>query len=152
MSPRPTFLAFLGAIGVTAALVVACGSTGSSTFVDETKQNPPTFGGPDGGFGLIDGSSNIDLYANDPPPAWCGPDAGAPPPQPGGTEECPDDKNREGCRCEPIGTRAPCWPGLRVNRANFTGIYVFQRPGVSRSRESKCRSSIHSILRDIATN
>lgn len=117
MSPRPTFLAFLGAIGVTAALVVACGSTGSSTFVDETKQNPPTFGGPDGGFGLIDGSSNIDLYANDPPPAWCGPDAGAPPPQPGGTEECPDDKNKPGCGCTKLGEKAPCWTGLRKHRS-----------------------------------
>jgi hypothetical protein len=33
-----------------------------------------------------------------------------------GTPDCPDDKNLEGCRCEPIGAMAPCWPGLRVNR------------------------------------
>jgi hypothetical protein len=42
--------------------------------------------------------------------------SGPPPDPPGGTPECPDDKNREGCRCDPIGGTAACWPGLRVNR------------------------------------
>ena len=35
---------------------------------------------------------------------------------PGGTLECPSDKNREGCQCQTLGETAPCWPGLRVNR------------------------------------
>jgi hypothetical protein len=47
---------------------------------------------------------------------YCGPDTGTPPEPPGGTPECPDDRNREGCQCEEIGATAPCWPGLRVNR------------------------------------
>jgi len=35
---------------------------------------------------------------------------------PGGTPECPDDKNREGCPCPTPGMEAACWPGLRANR------------------------------------
>ena len=58
------------------------------------------------------------FFADDPPPQYCGPDGGSwtPPPLPGGTPECPDDKNREGCPCDEIGQVAPCWPGKRVNR------------------------------------
>jgi hypothetical protein len=58
------------------------------------------------------------FWADDPPPMYCGPDGmmGPPPIPPGGTPECPDDKNREGCRCDPIGSMGACWPGLRVNR------------------------------------
>lgn len=59
------------------------------------------------------------FFASDPPPQMCNPDGtmGPPPMLPGGTPECPDDKNREGCPCYiPPGEPAPCWPGLRVNR------------------------------------
>ncbi|MBI2893596.1 MAG: hypothetical protein HYY06_08580 [Deltaproteobacteria bacterium] len=58
------------------------------------------------------------FFADDPPPQYCGPDGNAvdPPEPPGGTPECPDDKNREGCPCETVGEEAPCWPGMRVNR------------------------------------
>ena len=35
---------------------------------------------------------------------------------PGGTPECPDDKNRQGCACPKLGDTAACWPGLRKNR------------------------------------
>lgn len=58
------------------------------------------------------------FWESDPPPRQCLEDGTMTPlPEPpGGTPECPSDKNREGCRCEPIGARAPCWPGLRVNR------------------------------------
>jgi hypothetical protein len=38
------------------------------------------------------------------------------PPPPGGTEACPDDKNKPGCPCTEIGKQAPCWTGLRANR------------------------------------
>ena len=56
------------------------------------------------------------FFANDPPPAYCGPDGGAGPVLPGGTPDCPDDKNREGCPCTTPNAQAPCWPGLRVDR------------------------------------
>jgi hypothetical protein len=56
------------------------------------------------------------FWANDPPPATCGADAGVTPKVPGGTVDCPDDKNREGCPCPAEGQTAACWPGLRKNR------------------------------------
>ncbi|NOY94278.1 MAG: hypothetical protein GXP55_24130 [Deltaproteobacteria bacterium] len=72
---------------------------------------------PDGG--IPDVGPNPDaFFAMDPPPRLCLEDGGTGPvpDPPGGTPDCPDDKNREGCRCEGVGTTAPCWPGLRVNR------------------------------------
>ncbi|MGE0784175.1 MAG: hypothetical protein AB7S26_00705 [Sandaracinaceae bacterium] len=68
---------------------------------------------------LRDAAPNPDaFFADDPPPMECLEDgtmrAVADPP--GGTPECPDDKNREGCPCNDIGETAACWPGLRVNR------------------------------------
>ncbi|HVH43066.1 MAG TPA: hypothetical protein VM925_12015 [Labilithrix sp.] len=101
------------ACGSVAALVVACG-TEDSTFPAETA--PPPFGSPDGGFGDGGPVSNDDLYKNDPPPPWCGGGAGDPRPPIGGTEECPDDKNKPGCGCGNIGDTAPCWTGLRRHR------------------------------------
>lgn len=58
------------------------------------------------------------FFADDPPPMVCLEDGGMGPPvdPPGGTPECPDDKNREGCRCDTPGETAACWPGLRANR------------------------------------
>ncbi len=66
-------------------------------------------GGRDGG--AIDPNA---FWQNDPPPRWCGADGGTL--VPGGTPECPDDKNRQGCACPTVGAQAPCWPGLRANR------------------------------------
>ena len=58
------------------------------------------------------------FFANDPPPKYCGPKTGwTPPPLPGGTPDCPDDKNREGCECKKKGATAACWPGKRANRS-----------------------------------
>src|SRR5678816_3170088 len=37
------------------------------------------------------------FYEDDPPPMGC--DGGGQPPVPGGTPECPDDKNLPGCPC-----------------------------------------------------
>jgi hypothetical protein len=54
-------------------------------------------------------------WADDPPPQQCF-DGGLDYPVPGGTPECPDDKNREGCPCKVSGEKAPCWPGYRKNR------------------------------------
>ena len=61
---------------------------------------------------------NDAFWAQDPPPMSCGLDGGMlpPPPIPGGTPECPDDKNRQGCPCAKVGETASCWPGLRKNR------------------------------------
>lgn len=78
--------------------------------------------------GDTDGDSDIDasppqpnpdaFFALDPPPQYCGPDGEPQDPVevPGGTPECPDDKNREGCPCTDVGEEAICWPGLRANR------------------------------------
>ena len=58
------------------------------------------------------------FYVQDPPVMYCGLDGGMynPPPPPGGTLECPDDKNLEGCPCPSPGATASCWPGKRANR------------------------------------
>ncbi len=58
------------------------------------------------------------FWEDDPPPMMCLEDGSSGPPAvaPGGTPECPDDKNREGCPCDEVGERAECWPGLRANR------------------------------------
>src|SRR5437016_5172716 len=69
------------------------------------------------GPGAGDMGLDVDAYwAQDPPPMFCTLDGGAlpPPPIPGGTIDCPDDKNREGCPCPTLGMTAACWPGLRV--------------------------------------
>lgn len=59
------------------------------------------------------------FWAQDPPPAMCTLDGSMLPlpPPPGGTPDCPDDKNRQGCACPKVGTTAACWPGLRANRS-----------------------------------
>jgi len=83
---------------------------------DAGRTVPP---GVDAGPEIPDVGPNPDaFFADDPPPMECREDGtmGPPPEPPGGTPECPDDKNREGCRCTEIGSTAPCWPGLRVNR------------------------------------
>lgn len=111
--PRALF-ATLGSCAVVAALVVACGSDGS------TFENGQPEGGAltDGSFVENPDATKPDLYANDPPSEWCGPETGAvePPPPIGGTEECPDDKNKPGCGCNQFGQTAPCWTGLRKHR------------------------------------
>ncbi|MBL9042029.1 MAG: hypothetical protein JNM83_10535 [Myxococcales bacterium] len=58
------------------------------------------------------------FWENDPPLMSCVPDGGTlpPPKPPGGTPDCPDDKNREGCPCTTLGEKRACWPGLRANR------------------------------------
>lgn len=105
----------LGSLTGIAALVVACGSDDESKF-DDGKLNDPQFGS-DAGFNSDSQIPQDDLYKNDPPPKWCGPDGGpAAPPPPGGSEECPDDKNKPGCFCDTPGKTAACWTGLRKNR------------------------------------
>jgi hypothetical protein len=79
---------------------------------------PPSGWGLDGGTETpTDLMFNPDAFwAQDPPLMFCGFDGGPPPVIPGGTPQCPDDKNREGCPCTTVGMTASCWPGLRANR------------------------------------
>lgn len=92
---------------VVSALLVACGLTSDE---EDDDQPPNRFSQQ---FGQAPAA---DLYANDPPPQWCGPEGAAPPPPASGTEACPDDKNKPGCACSTIGATAPCWTGLRRHR------------------------------------
>ena len=113
LSSRNIFFSFLVS-GSVAAVVIACGSDGS-TFDDGAP--PPSFFG-EGGF-TGDGStstSTVDLYKKDPLPGYCGPDQAAKPPPITGSEECPDDKNKPGCGCATAGETAPCWEGFRRHR------------------------------------
>jgi len=107
------------------ALLLALGLLGCSGLMGEeaaTQPLPPI--GPDAGPistpMKLDGApapSADAFYVNDPPPKYCGPDGGwTAPPLPGGTPECPSDKNLQGCPCTKKGATAACWPGLRKNR------------------------------------
>jgi hypothetical protein len=126
--PTPSFV-FLLAFGFGSGVAAgACGSTNNSTFTDGGTGSDGTlmFGG-DGGInhqhdvqlvGPVDtGAPSQDaFFVNDPPPKYCGVEGGTAPPMVGGTEMCPSDKNLPGCPCGTLGTTAPCWTGLRVNR------------------------------------
>lgn len=107
----------LVAVGSIAALVIACGSDPGSEFTNGGPDAGSSGSIPDGGFGSSSGElPDADLYAKDPPPQWCGPGGDPAPPPPGGTEDCPDDKNLPGCGCTKAGETAPCWTGLRKHR------------------------------------
>lgn len=110
----------------------ACGASGDKSSGDGTLPGDGKDSSVTGGDGTsgTDVGFNIDakafdtsapdygadaFWADDPPPATCG-DTGVTPKPPGGTPECPDDKNREGCPCTGEGTTAKCWPGFRKNR------------------------------------
>jgi hypothetical protein len=57
------------------------------------------------------------FFVSDPAPPMCGQNGTmSTPVQPGGTLECPEDKNREGCPCPTLDMTAACWPGKRGNR------------------------------------
>lgn len=105
-------LRFCCAAAAALSLAAACSST-------TTRQGftPEPTEGPASDFGATAPPPEVDHYANDPPPRWCGPATGeTPPPPPGGTEQCPDDKNKPGCACDTVGETAACWTGLRANR------------------------------------
>ena len=92
---------------------------GGSGGTSSSKGGAPAAGGSFGvgvGGALKDAGPDLDaFFANDPPPMSC--DGGAvTPPTPGGTPDCPDDKNRQGCPCPNVGTTAACWPGFRKDR------------------------------------
>ena len=117
--PRSVFSSVtmaLGAVASVAFVVAACGSSSDSTFGD------PDAGGSSSGFvdGSVLGNGSTpdagDTYANDPPPMYCVLPGQPTPTKPGGTQQCPDDKNLPGCGCDMLGATAACWTGLRVNR------------------------------------
>jgi hypothetical protein len=56
---------------------------------------------------------------------------------PGGTPDCPGDKNREGCPCPEEGLEADCWPGERRHRDH----------GICRDGRTVCRKSDEFGLR-----
>ncbi len=103
----------IGVLGSVTFVIAACGSSGDSTFGDPDSGNP-TFQ-TDGPLGNAKPDSG-DPFANDPPPKYCVLAGQSTPPKPGGTEACPDDKNKPGCGCTTLGEEAACWTGLRVNR------------------------------------
>ncbi len=55
------------------------------------------------------------FFVDDPPPPACNGNMNKPS-NPGGTPECPADKNLQGCSCTNPGATAPCWPGYRKHR------------------------------------
>jgi hypothetical protein len=114
-------------------LVGACGSSSPEGGYNGPDTDGGSGGKGDGGpvlsfdaqlgtdaLGATDSYIDPDaFFATDPPAMWCGPDGGASmQPVPGGTPQCPDDKNREGCPCPTAGATAACWPGLRANRGH----------------------------------
>lgn len=89
--------------------VVACGSSNA----DNGDAGPPAEFVEGGSVVPVDGQAIIE---KDPFPQWCGAENRSAPPLPGGTVDCPDDKNLQGCPCTTVGATAPCWPGKRANR------------------------------------
>jgi hypothetical protein len=114
-------------LALASALAFGCGASGSGPGggghgdggLQSDSAGDGGGGQGDGPGSVTDGHSPFDpdaFWAQDPPPAWCGPDGGTTWTPPGGTPDCPDDKNRQGCPCTSAGSTAACWPGLRANR------------------------------------
>jgi len=101
----------------------AKGGSGGSPVSDGAAASADQSVPPSDGSMMVDVVTSVDgsqfdpdaYWANDPPPQQCL-DSGLTVPTPGGTPECPDDKNREGCACATTGEKAACWPGFRKNR------------------------------------
>jgi hypothetical protein len=129
MRPLTTLVLTIAIGGV--AIGCSCDDGGRSSVRDGGPSSifdgaPPTADGaparPDGApSGPVDAylAPDPDAYFfADPPPSSCFPDGGMGPwpDPPGGTPDCPDDRAREGCRCDNPGDTAACWPGPRRNR------------------------------------
>ncbi|MCA9582086.1 MAG: hypothetical protein KC416_09850 [Myxococcales bacterium] len=103
---------------------------------------------PDGGGGQDKPEPNWDAYfADDPPPMQCNEDGSVTTPTdvPGGTPDCPDDKNREGCPCSDIGESAACWPGKRIHRDRgicMDGVTTCERYGEFGGRWGPCENAV----------
>lgn len=105
MSPSKPMFAACAALAVGA--LISC--SGDLSPVQRDTALPFGDGGP--------GPNRDAFFADDPPPKFCGPAGSQQPAPPGGTLDCPDDKNREGCPCATEGATAACWPGKRANRS-----------------------------------
>jgi hypothetical protein len=92
---------------------------------------------PEGGLKDASSTSPDAFFINDPPPPYCGPDAGTAVETPTGTIQCPSDKNREGCPCPEADMKAACWPGKRANRNH----------GICKDGETVCRNTPEFGLR-----
>jgi hypothetical protein len=78
------------------------------------------------------------FFVNDPAPPMCGQDGQMQSAQtPGGTPDCPSDKNREGCPCSQKDMTASCWPGKRVNRNH----------GICKDGTTQCQPTLEFGLR-----
>lgn len=95
------------------ASVIACSSTPRVVLPSTTDAGASEVIRPDEKPADIDPDA---FWENDPPPQWCGKGKAPAEATPGGTPECPSDKNKEGCPCPELGAEAPCWPGLRKHR------------------------------------
>lgn len=138
MRPFRLRLALLGTLICVAA---ACSEGAAPSRLDGSIVRPgptPDFGNSKAGLDAGDDAGELQrpgadaFFIMDDPPPYCGPDGERETlPPPGGTAECPLDKNREGCPCERAGEQAACWPGRRINRRH--GIC---EDGVTRCVES----------------
>ncbi len=120
-----------------AALALALAGCGGGIGGDGLSTDPPVDDGK--------GDSTQDFFAKDPPPQYCGPATQQPPPAPGGTPDCPADKNREGCPCTQVGQKAPCWPGLRANRNHGSckdGVTTCKLVGEIDARWGRCEGYV----------
>lgn len=97
---------------VSLATIAGCAATKRDVLPSDGDAGPVT-----GDFAPTEPPADVDPYANDPAPKWCGPAGGpAAPKAPTGTEACPSDKNKPGCACDSVGEKAACWTGLRKSR------------------------------------
>jgi hypothetical protein len=94
---------------------------------------------PDASHIAKDAEVTVDaFFVNDPPPPMCDQSGHMSAVQPpGGTPDCPDDKNREGCPCPTKGMTASCWPGKRINRNH----------GVCKDGTTTCEATVEFGLR-----
>ncbi len=114
----------LSVISVGAMAAIQCSASSNGAGSGGNGNNPDGSVGGSGNYGN-DSGININetgaldysteaFFLDDPPPLSC--DGGGQPVKPGGTPECPDDKNLPGCPCTTKGETAACWPGLRKHR------------------------------------
>ncbi len=115
--PVRTGLAVMASSSLMAFVVVACGASGGSEFGEDTDGGGKIDGGTTGTFDPGDGAPDPDaFFVKDPPQQYCGPATKPPPPTPGGSLDCPSDKNIQGCPCLTLGERVKCYPGARATR------------------------------------
>lgn len=109
---------FLGCFSVVSSLLLACGADEDGETFGDPGSSGGQSSGQSSGFGATEdgGKPNVDPFANDPPPPWCGPVGQPEPAKPGGSLECPDDKNKPGCPCTVPDQEVSCWTGLRKHR------------------------------------